>query len=159
MSHAPEFVIQPIGTVRAARGQALDDFWGGTTATIELADHLEASALEGIESFSHVEVLFVFDRVPADKIVWDARHPRNNPEWPKVGIFAQRGKNRPNRLGSTIARVVRREGRTLVVAELDAIDGTPVVDLKPVMREFLPREATVQPPWATALMADYWSRR
>ena len=92
-----------------------------------------------------------------DRIVTDARHPRNNPAWPRVGIFAQRGKNRPNRLGSTMVRVLGVRGRELHVAELDAIDGTPVLDIKPVLREFLPRTAVEQPSWATELMERYWS--
>lgn len=84
------------------------------------------------------------------------RHPRNNPEWPAVGIFAQRGKNRPNRLGSAICRLVRVEGTRLFVAELDAIDKTPVLDIKPVMAEFLPRELIRQPTWSRELMRQYW---
>ena len=75
-----------------------------------------------------------------------------------MGIFAQRGKNRPNRLGATICKVDRLEGRSLRVKGLDAVDGTPVVDLKPVMREFLPREETKQPAWATELMREYWEK-
>ena len=153
----PKFEIEVIGRVEAARKEAIDDDWGGTESVILLDPRFEEDALAGLESFSHVEVLFVFDRVDPAKIVSGARHPRNNRDWPAVGIFAQRGKNRPNRLGSTICRVVRREGRRLVVAALDAIDGTPVIDLKPVMREFLPREAVRQPEWVGELMQAYWN--
>lgn len=92
------------------------------------------------------------------KIVTGGRHPRDNPAWPRIGIFAQRAKSRPNRIGSTICRVVRREGRDLIVAELDAIDGTPVLDIKPVMREFLPREEVRQPEWSRELMREYWRK-
>ena len=106
--------------------------------------------------FSHVEVLFVFHEVEPSKIVVGARHPRNNRAWPAVGIFAQRGKNRPNRIGSTICRVVRVEGTKLIVSELDAINGTPVLDIKPVMVEFLPREQVRQPAWSHELMREYW---
>jgi tRNA (Thr-GGU) A37 N-methylase len=94
-----------------------------------------------------------------NKTASTARHPRNNPAWPMVGIFAQRGKNRQNWIGSTICRVLSVEGKVLCVAELDAIDGTPVLDIKPVMREFLPRETTVQPAWVSELMRDYWARK
>lgn len=152
-----KFEIESIGRVRAARTEAVDDDWGGAESVIDLDARFEEDALAGLESFSHVEVLFVFDRVDPAKIVSGARHPRNNTDWPAVGIFAQRGKNRPNRIGSTVCRVLRREGRRLVVAELDAIDGTPVIDLKPVMREFLPREAVTQPAWVGELMSRYWS--
>lgn len=150
--------LEPIGTVHAARQAAEDDFWGGSEARIVLADGIEPEALQGLEAFSHVEVLFFFDRVAPEKIVRGARHPRNNPDWPAVGIFAQRGKNRPNRLGSTICRILGREGNVLRVAELDAIDGTPVLDLKPVMQEFLPRGEVRQPAWSHELMQQYWQQ-
>ena len=151
------FEIEPIGTVHGGRSEVRDDHWGGSRARIVLRDDLPEDALLGLEDFSHVEVLFHFDRVDPARIVEGARRPRNNPDWPAVGIFAQRGKNRPNRLGSTICRVLRREGRSLEVAELDAVDGTPVVDLKPVMAEFLPRERVRQPNWCRELMREYWN--
>src|SRR5262245_5655788 len=122
-----------IGFVRSGRKSVQDDFWGGTEARIELSEAVGAEALEGMEEFAHAEILYYLDQVDPVRIVTGARHPRNNPEWPKIGILAQRGKNRPNRIGSTIVRIVRREGATLVVAELDAVDGTPVLDIKPVM--------------------------
>lgn len=150
--------VEPIGYVRGGRAHAEDDFWGGAEAEIELAPGYEADALAGLETFSHVEVLFHFDRVAPERIVTRARHPRGNRDWPAVGIFAQRGKSRPNRIGSTIVRVLGRAGRRLHVAELDAIDGTPVVDIKPVMREFLPREDVRQPDWVQELMRSYWRR-
>lgn len=148
--------VRAIGFVSASRAHAEDDFWGGEESAIELAEGLGAEALDGLAAFSHVEVLFLFHEVAEAKIVTGARHPRNNRDWPAVGIFAQRGKNRPNRIGSTICLVLRVEGRRLFVAELDAIDGTPVLDLKPVMREFLPREEVRQPDWSRELMSRYW---
>jgi tRNA-Thr(GGU) m(6)t(6)A37 methyltransferase TsaA len=151
--------VEPIAFVSATRKSPEDDFWGGEVAEIRLADAIDPSALAGLETFSHVEVLFLFHGVSEHKIVNGARHPRNNVAWPKVGIFAQRGKNRPNRIGSTICKVVGVEGAILRVSELDAIDGTPVLDIKPVLKEFLPREATSQPSWATELMSSYWSER
>ncbi len=153
------FTVEPIGRVAGVRPDPEDDFWGGERARIELADGLGEDALRGLDAFSHVEVLFLFHEVDPSRIVTGARHPRSNPDWPEVGILAQRGKNRPNRIGSTICRLVSVEGRTLVVEELDAIDGTPVLDVKPVMREFLPRGPVRQPAWSHALMARYWLRR
>jgi tRNA (Thr-GGU) A37 N-methylase len=94
--------------------------------------------------------------VTDDQIVTTARHPRGNADWPKVGIFAQRGKNRPNRLGVTVCSIIAVEGLDLVVEGLDAIDGTPVVDIKPVMRGFLPRGEVREPAWAAEIMAAYW---
>jgi tRNA (Thr-GGU) A37 N-methylase len=110
-----------------------------------------------LDAFSHVEIVYVFDRVTPDQIVHGTRRPRGNPAWPELGIFAQRGKNRPNRLGVSVARIVRVVGRELHVAELDAIEGTPVVDIKLVMRELLPRGEVRQPAWVSELMARYWA--
>jgi tRNA-Thr(GGU) m(6)t(6)A37 methyltransferase TsaA len=126
-------------------------------ASIDLADGYPEAALDGLEAFSHVEVIFHFNQVAASAIVTGARHPRGNQAWPRVGIFSQRGKDRPNRIGTTIAELVERSGRTLRVRGLDAVDGTPVIDLKPVMAEFLPRHPVRQPAWSTALMRDYWA--
>jgi tRNA-Thr(GGU) m(6)t(6)A37 methyltransferase TsaA len=151
--------IKPIGFVAATRKQAEDDYWGGEEACIALIEPFTGEALNGLADFSHVEVLFSFHQVPASKIEFAARRPRNNPDWPAVGIFAQRGKNRPNRIGSTICRIGRVEGSKLYVIELDAIDGTPVLDLKPVMAEFLPRAEVRQPAWSHELMREYWRKK
>jgi tRNA-Thr(GGU) m(6)t(6)A37 methyltransferase TsaA len=150
------FAMSAIGVVKNIRREAEDDHWGSVVSVIELDAAFGEEAFFQIESFSHAEVFFAFHLVPVEKIESGARHPRNNTAWPKVGIFAQRGKNRPNRLGATICKVIKREGRQLFVQGLDAIDGTPVLDIKPVMKEFLPRVKVTQPDWATELMKNYW---
>ena len=150
-------VMEPIGQVRSARKDLSDDDWGAVTARIELLESFPADCLLGLEEFSHAEVLFHFDRVREAAVVRGARHPRGNQSWPLVGIFAQRGKDRPNRLGSTVVEILGREGRSLLVRGLDAIDGTPVLDIKPVMAEFLPRSALRQPAWSHELMREYWA--
>jgi tRNA-Thr(GGU) m(6)t(6)A37 methyltransferase TsaA len=148
--------LEPIGHVRSSRHELLDDGWDAVAATIELAPSFVPEALAGLEDFSHAEVIFHFDRVPESTIERGARHPRGNTQWPRVGIFAQRAKDRPNRLGSTIVTILGREGRTLTVAGLDAVDGTPVLDIKPVMVEFLPRTSVRQPAWSHEVMRAYW---
>jgi tRNA-Thr(GGU) m(6)t(6)A37 methyltransferase TsaA len=117
---------------------------------------LSEECLLGIEEFSHLDIIFYFDKVEDRRISYEARRPRNNPAYPTVGIFAQRAKNRPNKLGLTTVQLLKREGRTLYVQGLDAIDGTPILDIKPTMREFLPSEDVRQPAWATDLMKRYW---
>jgi len=151
--------MKAIGLVEAARVHAEDDYWGNEQACISLSAPFNAEALQGLADFSHVEVLFLFHQVEQSKIVFGARHPRNNPDWPAVGIFAQRGKNRPNRIGSTVCRVIRVAETKLFVGELDAIDGTPVLDIKPVMAEFLPRGEVRQPAWSHELMRLYWTAK
>lgn len=148
--------LEPIGFVSSPRDDASDDGWGDIEARIELCPEFASEAFEGIEDFSHIEVVFLFDRVPEDRIERGARHPRGNTAWPRVGIFAQRGKNRPNRLGVSVARLVGRQGRQIILQGLDAINGTPVLDIKPVMREFLPTGELRQPLWSHELMSKYW---
>ena len=149
--------MEPVGHVRGGRTAAIDDDWGKSRARIELdAARFTAESLAGLEAFTHAEIIFVFDKVSDDEIVTGARHPRGNKEWPKVGIFAQRGKNRPNRIGLCTCRVIAVDGLALEVEGLDAIDGTPVLDIKPLMRGFQPRETIGEPAWAQEIMKDYW---
>jgi tRNA (adenine37-N6)-methyltransferase len=149
--------FSPIAVVRNERKVPGDDQWGDVISIIELLEPLTAEALQGIETFSHVEVIYFFNQVKEEKIVIGARHPRNNPDWPEVGILAQRGKDRPNRIGATICRLLKHEGSTITVQGLDAVDGTPVLDIKPVMKEFLPQGELNQPDWAGELMKNYWN--
>jgi tRNA (Thr-GGU) A37 N-methylase len=74
-----------------------------------------------------------------------------------TGIFAQRGKERPNRIGLSTCELLAVEGTTLTVRGLDAIDGTPVLDIKPYMSEFAPRTPVRQPAWSRELMARYFT--
>lgn len=153
----PDFTLTPIGTVRSTRTAPEDDRWDAVTSSIELdATQFTPDALAALDTFSHLEVVFLFDRVDPAKIEKGARRPRDNPAWPLVGIFAQRGKARPNRIGTTICRIDRVDGLTVHVTGLDAIDGTPVLDLKPWVREFGPRGEVRQPDWMTDLMRAYW---
>jgi tRNA (Thr-GGU) A37 N-methylase len=151
------FRISAIGHVVGGRGPAEDDHWDGVEARIDL-DPLRfgADALLGLDSFSHAEIVFVFDRVAESDVVTGARHPRDDPDWPRIGIFAQRGRHRPNRLGVSVCRIVSVDGTSLYVTGLDAVDGTPVVDIKPVMSGFLPRGTLREPAWAREIMVDYW---
>ncbi len=152
-----DIYLRPIGWVRGGRIAPLDDAWDSVTATIALdAAQFGSEALAGLDAFSHIEVLYRFHRVPDDEVIASARHPRGRSDWPKVGIFAQRGKGRPNRLGVGICRLLKVEGLTLTVQSLDAIDGTPVLDIKPVMAEFLPRGDVRQPAWSHEIMREYW---
>ncbi len=148
---------RPVARVVGGRAEVFDDAWGGVEAVIRLdAEQFGEEALYGLEAFSHLEVTFHFDRVPPEKIETGARHPRGNTDWPLVGIFAQRGKNRPNRLGLSRCRLHRVDGLDLHVSGLDAVAGTPVLDIKPYLAEFGPRGEVHQPDWATELMRSYY---
>ena len=151
-----EIVMRPVGQVRGGRVQPEDDSWGAEEAVIELDDRFAPEALAGLNGFSHIEVIFHFDRVREADISTGARHPRERADWPRVGIFAQRGRARPNRIGVSICRLLSVEGLKLKVRGLDVIEGTPVLDIKPVMTAFLPRGEITEPDWAQEMMKDYW---
>jgi tRNA (adenine37-N6)-methyltransferase len=145
----------PVAMVKNSRSGLKDDYWGTVTSEIKLLPHIPADAFNGIDQFSHLEIIFYFNRSDKSKIVFHG-HPRGNKDWPDTGIFAMRKKDRPNSIGLTIVELVKREGNTIWVKYLDAIDGTPVLDIKPVMKEFLPTIEIKQPAWSTELMANYW---
>jgi tRNA-Thr(GGU) m(6)t(6)A37 methyltransferase TsaA len=148
-------VLQPVAFVKNGRMELSDDFWGTVISEIELAPGIPAEAFNGIDDFSHLEIIFYFDKSDKSEIVFSG-HPRGNKEWPHTGIFAQRKKDRPNALGLTIAELVKREGNKIWVKFLDAVDGTPIVDIKPVLKEFLPNGEIRQPAWSNELMKEYW---
>ena len=149
--------MKPVGWVRAGRDEPIDDNWDSVEARIELDPAaFTAEATASLGDFSHIEVIFHFDRVPDDEVQKGARHPRGRKDWPLVGIFAQRGKGRPNRIGVCVCRLLSVDGLKLSVRGLDAIDGTPVLDIKPVMKGFLPRGEVREPAWAAELMKQYW---
>ncbi len=152
-----EIALKSIGTVFSTRQKLADDDWDKETVYVELDGlQFESEALAGLTDFSHAEIIFHMNQVDPEKIEKTARHPRNNTDWPKVGIFAQRGKNRPNQIGTTICRILKIEGRKLFLEGLDAVDGTPVLDIKPWVHEFAPRGKVFQPAWITELMKGYW---
>jgi tRNA (adenine37-N6)-methyltransferase len=149
----------PIGYVHSPRTEAKDDFWGNVISVIELDDtRFARESVQGLTDFSHVTVVFHFHLLSEESVLTTACHPRGNQKWPRVGIFAQRKKERPNRIGVSICELIAVDGLKLTVKALDAIDGTPVLDIKPYVREFEPDPARVlQPRWMTELMRDYFS--
>lgn len=149
--------VSPIGYVRGGRSAILEEGWGDVRAAIELdAERFTSEALLGLDDFSHVEVVFAFHRASSSAMVSTSRHPHGRLDWPRVGIFAQRGKDRPNQLGVTICRVISVDGRRLEVEGLDAIEGTPVLDLKPYMSGYGPRGPVREPLWAREALKNYW---
>jgi len=148
--------MQSVGTVRSPRIEATDDYWCDVESVIEIDSRFGADALLGIDQFSHLEIVFLMHRVDPEEIETSARHPRERMDWPRVGIFAQRGKARPNRIGVSRCALVGVDGMKIRVRGLDAIEGTPVLDIKPWLGEFGPRGEVTQPDWSRELMRDYY---
>ncbi len=147
--------LDPIGVVVGGRSDPTDDNWGSVEAVIHIADRFGVDVVAGLDAFSHLCVVFQFHLVAESDVVTGARHPRGNSEWPAVGMFAQRARMRPNRLGVSTCALVGVDGLDLHVRGLDAIASSPVLDVKPFMREFEPPDSH-QPAWATELMHGYY---
>jgi tRNA (Thr-GGU) A37 N-methylase len=149
--------IRAIAVVRSSRVEAVDDGWDGETTRIELVDDVPDEALIGLDSFSHVEIVAVAslaaDVPPAP---W-SRRPRGNPDWPEVGVFAQRNKDRPNRLLVSVAQLGPVNARSFDVRGLDLIDGTPVVDIKPVFSWTQPRGTLRTARWSDEIGRGYFT--
>ncbi|HWJ29774.1 MAG TPA: SAM-dependent methyltransferase [Flavisolibacter sp.] len=122
---------------------------------IELAPEIPDEAFFHIEDFSHLEILFYFNVADGAPYSY-SRHPRGNKAYPLTGILAQRNKDRPNHIGLTTVQLIAHNGRTISVKGLDAIDGTPILDIKPVFKEYAPKGNIKQPAWVSDLMKDYW---
>lgn len=145
----------PVAFVANSRKEVIDDHWNSIISEIRLADDIPDTAFEGIGDFSHLEIIYHFDKVNESDIVLSGR-PRGNPAYPVTGIFAQRKKDRPNRIGLTTVELIKHEGRSITVKGLDAVDGTPVLDIKPVFKEFQAKGEIRQPGWVADLMKNYW---
>jgi len=150
-----QITLQPVAFVKNTRTTPTDDFWGSVISEITLAEGVPDEAFTGIETFSHLEIIYYFDKAAKSYMVY-AGHPRGNKNYPYTGIFAQRKKDRPNNIGLCTVELVAHNGRTITVKSLDAIDGTPVLDIKPVMKEFEAKGAIKQPDWVSELMKKYW---
>ena len=124
----PAMTLKPVGFVRSEiKETGRHDFSGVSEIVI---DSRLTEALDGLDDFSHIIVLFWMHRLTEEEMPLKV-HPMRRQELPLVGLFASRTPNRPNRIGKTTVRLLQRRGNVLLVEGLDAIDGTPVIDIKP----------------------------
>ena len=146
--------MEAIGYVTNEVKDKKDVAWGKDTSSIVLNEEY-ISGLKGLEDFSHVIILYHLDKAKYEKDKHLQRRPQNREDMPLVGIFSQRGKDRPNRIGMTSVEIVSVSDDTLVVKGLDAVDGTPVLDIKPYYPVYDKKNATV-PEWVNRLMEHYF---
>lgn len=148
--------FNPIGLVRNGITKMSTGNWAEAESKIELNADL-APGLQGLADFSHIVVVFHLDQIPPfDKAKQLLRQPRGMEDLPPVGVFAQRTKFRPNPIGVTPARLLSIQGNVLTVTGLDAMDGTPVLDVKPFIPEFDSVENSKQADWVPAMLKGYF---
>ncbi len=149
-----EIVMRPIGFVKNEVEEKKDVAWGSNVSVIELQENYY-DGLEGLEDFSHVIILYYLDKAEYLKEKHLKRRPQNRDDMPLRGIFSQRGKDRPNKIGMTSVEIVSVTEKNLTVKGLDAIDGTAVLDIKPYYPVYDKKDASV-PEWVNRLMEHYF---
>jgi len=154
---AESFQVEPLAYVVGGRVEPTDDYWGGIRSIIRIdSTRFDTDAVVGLEEFSHLEIIFRFHLTDPTDLNLGARRARDNPDWPPVGIFGHRNMRRLNWLGVSRCRLIKIEGLDLHVEELDAVDGTPVLDIKPWFEEFGPRGEIKQAAWSHEMLSDYF---
>src|SRR2546423_1557594 len=152
------FPVEPVAHVVGGRIQPTDDYWGGTRAIIRIdSDRFTADATKGLDAFSHLKLFFRFPLPDPTALTLGARRARDNPSWPEVGIFGHRNTRRLNWLGISRCRLLKVDGLDLHVEDLDAVDGTPILDIKPWFAEMGPRGEIRQAPWSVEMLRNYYA--
>jgi tRNA (adenine37-N6)-methyltransferase len=147
--------VEPIGFVSSPASEAVDHDWGQVASVIELKEQFRGG-LQGLEQFSHALVVTYLHKASFEPHQHLQRCPRDLEAMPKVGVFSQRAKHRPNPIGVTAVQIIAVHATLLEVKGLDAIDGTPVLDIKPYYPDYdRVGEATV-PQWVNDLMEGYF---
>ncbi len=142
----PPVTLRPIGVVRNKVKEPTREGWKKVVSDIVLDESL-TEALDGLEKFSHIIVLYWMHRIAGQASA--KVHPQGNQKLPLVGVFATRSPKRPNSIGKATVRLIRRQDNILKVQGLDAIDGTPVLDIKPYIPNYDSARSARVAPWVT----------
>lgn len=145
-----EIKLNPIGVVHNELKQTGCREYQNVVSEIEI-DKKWIELLDGIEEFSHIIVLFWMHKIPSDAPPPTKVHPRGRADLPLIGTFATRSPHRPNSIGITTVKLLKRNGNMLTVQGLDAIDGTPVIDIKSYMTPNIARKDIRMPEWVAKL--------
>ena len=148
-------MFDSIGVVKSNATEKVDHNWGEVISNIVIDEPL-ADGLKGLEDFSHVIVVYHLHEAGFLKEKHLVRRPQGRDDMPNVGIFAQRAKDRPNPIGITAVKLLSVNKNIVEVEGLDAIDGTPVLDIKPYYPQYDRRENAIVPEWVNTLMKDYF---
>jgi tRNA-Thr(GGU) m(6)t(6)A37 methyltransferase TsaA len=147
--------FEPIGFVKNDILHPFDQNWGEVISEIILYENY-AIGITGLEEFSHALIVFFMHKASFNKENHLTRHPRRRLDLPKIGIFAQRARHRPNPIGITAVQIVSVKDNILTVKGLDAINETPIIDIKPYFPCFDKVEDSKTPFWVDEIMKDYF---
>ncbi|MER5887766.1 TrmO family methyltransferase [Streptomyces sp. NPDC001941] len=151
------FELPQIGTVVGGHTSVHDDYQGGVTSIIRLNPDYPLESLQGLEEFSHVQVVWKMHLANPADIELHARSPRGNAAWPATGTFVHRNHRRPDQVGISHPRLLHVDGRDVHVTDLDAVDGSPVLVLAPWFPQMGPQGPVHVPRWVEDMLPDYWN--
>lgn len=137
-------MFEPIGVVKTKVVEKVDHSWGEVVSHIIIDESL-ANGLKGLENFSHIIVIYHLHEAKFIKEKHLVRRPQGREDMPNVGIFAQIGKNRQNHIGITAVKIISVTENIIKVQGLDAIDNTPVLEIKPYYPQYDMHESAVVP--------------
>ena len=138
--------VRPIGWVRNNVKEPRPTGWESVESDLEMEASM-TPALKGLEGFSHIIVLFWMHLVAQELRGPGQLHPGSRQDLPLVGAFATRTQLRPNPIGMAVVPLLSVNGARLRVRGLDAIDGTPVLDIKPYLPPYDAPKDVRMPPW------------
>jgi tRNA-Thr(GGU) m(6)t(6)A37 methyltransferase TsaA len=144
----PDMKLKAIGIVRNGVKQPIRHGWSEVVSDIVIDSHL-AEALDGLDQFSHLIVLYWMHQLNPRRKLPLKVHPMGKAELPLMGRFATRSPSRPNPVGQATVRLLERRDNILKVKGLDAIDGTPVIDIKPYIPGYDSATDAKAPRWTT----------
>ena len=144
-----EINLTPIGFVRNSIKEPGIEDWRTVTSEVIIEENLK-EALSRIDEFSHIIVIYWMHKLPPSQRAIIKVHPKANQNLPLVGVFASRSPARPNPIGITTVKLLERRDNVLKVTGLDAIDGTPVLDIKPYIPGDDSSTEAKTPGWLTA---------
>ncbi len=147
--------LNSIGKVRNDIADQKDNKWGADVSNIIINEKLQAG-LVGLSDFSHLVVVYYLDKACFNSELHLVRRPQGRDDMPMVGIFSQRAKDRPNPIGITAVEIISVDGNVITVRGLDAIDNTPVLDIKPYFPMYDCRNNAIVPEWVKVLMETYF---
>ena len=147
--------LEPIGYVLSSVNERMDENWGEIKSKIIL-NSKHTGALLGLENFSHAIIVSYLHQANYKKEKHLQRRPRNLETMPKVGIFSQRAKDRPNPIGITAVEIITVGDDYLEIKGLDAINETPILDIKPYYPHYDKIDSPKVPEWVDRLMKNYF---
>ena len=148
MNELPGTSLKAIGFVKSEVKQPVRQDWEKVVSEI-VVDSSLTEALDGLENFSHIIVVYWMHQLATSGAPPTKVHPRGRQELPLVGLFATRSPHRPNPVGVITVRLLERRDNILRVEGLDAIDGTPVIDIKPHLPGYDSVTNARVAPWTT----------